>query len=233
MVLLAAEGLPNAEIARRIGMSRQTVMGWRDRYEWVVSGRCRTCRAAGDRRRWMRARSWWQRWPRTAARRPVWGSRTGRLGCWPPSWRSRSPRWPGSGASGTCSLGAPRRSSSAPTGAGRQDPRRRRAVSGPAGEGGRALRRREVPGPGVGPDRPILPIMPGVAERQTHDYIRHGTTTLFAALEVATGRVEQACLPRHRHQEFLAVPQTGREGLPEGQAAPGGATTTPPTNTRP
>ena len=33
---------------------------------------------------------------------------------------------------------------------------------------------------------------------------RHGTTTLFAALEVATGRVEQACLPRHRHQEFLA-----------------------------
>jgi transposase len=50
---------------------------------------------------------------------------------------------------------------------------------------------------------PILPILPGVPERQTHDYVRHGTTTLFAALEVATGRVEQACLPRHRHQEFL------------------------------
>jgi transposase len=50
---------------------------------------------------------------------------------------------------------------------------------------------------------PILPIMPGVPEKQTHDYVRHGTTTLFAALEVATGRVEQACLPRHRHQEFL------------------------------
>jgi len=33
---------------------------------------------------------------------------------------------------------------------------------------------------------------------------RHGTTTLFAALEIATGRVEQTCLPRHRHQEFLA-----------------------------
>jgi transposase len=51
---------------------------------------------------------------------------------------------------------------------------------------------------------PILPIMPGVPEKQTHDYVRHGTTTLFAALEVATGRVEQVCLPRHRHQEFLA-----------------------------
>jgi transposase len=50
---------------------------------------------------------------------------------------------------------------------------------------------------------PILPIMPGVPEKQTHDYVRNGTTTLFAALEVATGHVEQACLPRHRHQEFL------------------------------
>ena len=50
---------------------------------------------------------------------------------------------------------------------------------------------------------PILPMRPGIPEKQTHDYVRHGTTTLFAALEVATGRVEQACLPRHRHQEFL------------------------------
>ena len=50
---------------------------------------------------------------------------------------------------------------------------------------------------------PILPIRPGLPESATHDYVRHGTTTLFAALEVATGRVEQACLPRHRHQEFL------------------------------
>ena len=36
------------------------------------------------------------------------------------------------------------------------------------------------------------------------DYRRHGITTLFAALEIATGRVTQACMPRHRHQEFLA-----------------------------
>jgi hypothetical protein len=39
----------------------------------------------------------------------------------------------------------------------------------------------------------------GVPEKQTHDYVRNGTTTLFAALEVATGRIEQTCLPRHRH----------------------------------
>ncbi len=50
---------------------------------------------------------------------------------------------------------------------------------------------------------PILPMRPGLPEKATHDYVRHGTTTLFAALEVATGRVEQTCLPRHRHQEFL------------------------------
>src|SRR5512135_1862854 len=51
---------------------------------------------------------------------------------------------------------------------------------------------------------PILPLRPGIPERQTHDYVRHGTTTLFAALEVATGKVTDACHPRHRHQEFLA-----------------------------
>src|SRR3954466_1326128 len=50
---------------------------------------------------------------------------------------------------------------------------------------------------------PPLPIRLGVPERPTHDYIRNGTTTLFAALEVATGRVHQLCQPRHRHQEFL------------------------------
>ena len=50
----------------------------------------------------------------------------------------------------------------------------------------------------------MLPMQPGLPERRTHDYRRHGTTTLFAALEVATGRVTGACKPRHRHQEFLA-----------------------------
>jgi len=50
---------------------------------------------------------------------------------------------------------------------------------------------------------PILPLQPGLPERRTHDYVRHGTTTLFAALEIATGKVTAACRPRHRHQEFL------------------------------
>jgi transposase len=51
--------------------------------------------------------------------------------------------------------------------------------------------------------QPLLPMMPGTPERRTHDYIRHGTTTLFAALDVKTGRVIGECQDRHRHQEFL------------------------------
>jgi DDE superfamily endonuclease len=51
---------------------------------------------------------------------------------------------------------------------------------------------------------PVLPLRPGVPEKRSHDYIRHGTTSLFAALETATGKVTSACCPRHRHEEFLA-----------------------------
>src|ERR1035438_50716 len=51
--------------------------------------------------------------------------------------------------------------------------------------------------------QPILPLRPGLPERQTHDYVRHGTTTLFAALNVLDGSVIGHCQPRHRHQEFL------------------------------
>ena len=50
---------------------------------------------------------------------------------------------------------------------------------------------------------PVLPLRLGNPEKQTHDYVRHGTTTLFAALDVATGKVTDACYPRHRHEEFL------------------------------
>jgi len=51
--------------------------------------------------------------------------------------------------------------------------------------------------------QPILPMMPGVPERRTHDYQRHGTTTLFAALNVATGKVIGQLHRRHRAKEFL------------------------------
>jgi transposase len=51
--------------------------------------------------------------------------------------------------------------------------------------------------------QPLLPMRPGIPERQTHDYERYGTTTLFAALNVLDGTVIGQCQPRHRHQEFV------------------------------
>src|SRR5664280_2636305 len=52
--------------------------------------------------------------------------------------------------------------------------------------------------------RPVLPLRPGIPERQSHDYARHGTTSLYAALNVLSGQVIGRCLPRHTHAEFLA-----------------------------
>lgn len=51
--------------------------------------------------------------------------------------------------------------------------------------------------------QPLLPMRPGVPARQTHDYKRNGTTTLFAALSMLDGKVIGECMPRHRHQEFI------------------------------
>jgi transposase len=51
--------------------------------------------------------------------------------------------------------------------------------------------------------QPILPLAPGIPERRTHDYMRHGTTTLFAALGIATGKVIGETHRRHRSREFL------------------------------
>ena len=66
--------------------------------------------------------------------------------------------------------------------------------------------------------QPGLPLKRGRAGTWTHDYKRHGTTTLFAALEVATGRIIQASLPRHRHQEFLKFMRQVVRTVPQGLA---------------
>ena len=51
--------------------------------------------------------------------------------------------------------------------------------------------------------QPLLPMRPGQVERRAHDYLRHGTTTLFAAVDIATGTIIGQCFPRHRSREFL------------------------------
>ena len=76
--------------------------------------------------------------------------------------------------------------------------------------------------------QPILPFGFGYAEGYTHDYIRHGTTTLFAALDVASGKVTARCRKRHRHQEWLSFLRLLLRSL----TSTSSATTTPPTSTR-
>jgi transposase len=62
--------------------------------------------------------------------------------------------------------------------------------------------------------QPLLPMRPGQAERRSHDYTRHGTTTLFAALDVATGEVIGRCFQRHRAKEFLKFLRTIEANVP-------------------
>ena len=62
--------------------------------------------------------------------------------------------------------------------------------------------------------QPILPLRPGLPEKATHDYQRNGTTTLFAALEVATGKVTDRCYDRHGKAEFLDFLKTVARAYP-------------------
>ena len=62
--------------------------------------------------------------------------------------------------------------------------------------------------------QPILPLAPGIPERRTHDYVRHGTTTLFAALDIATGEVIGELHRRHRSAEFLQFLRTIDTNVP-------------------
>jgi transposase len=64
--------------------------------------------------------------------------------------------------------------------------------------------------------QPSLPMVRGRAGTMTHDYKRNGTTTLFAALDVATGTVFGQCLPKHRHEEFLVFLRTIDKAVPAG-----------------
>ena len=59
---------------------------------------------------------------------------------------------------------------------------------------------------------PVLPMMPGMPERRTHDYVRHGTTSLFAALDIATGKVIGQLHRRHRASEFRKFLDQDRQG---------------------
>jgi transposase len=63
---------------------------------------------------------------------------------------------------------------------------------------------------------PTLPILPATPARRSHDYVRHGTASLFAALDVASGQVISSVHRRHRHQEFLKFLKTIDKAVPAG-----------------
>ncbi|MGH3714512.1 MAG: IS630 family transposase [Micromonosporaceae bacterium] len=202
IVLLAADGLSNTEIAERVGVSRPTVISWRGRYaesgvtglqDGRRSGRPRTV----DRARILAA---------TLAAPPKklavthWSSRllAAHLKVDPSTvlrtWRHhRVQPW----RSETFKFST--------------DPELIAKVTDVVGlylappENAIVLcvdEKSQIQA--LDRTQPALPMQPGLPERRTHDYVRHGTTTLFAALEIATGKVTGAVKPRHRHQEFLA-----------------------------
>src|SRR5271155_2426130 len=75
-----------------------------------------------------------------------------------------------------------------------------------------------------------LPMKKGRAGTMTHDYKRHGTTSLFAALDVATGAVIGQCMKRHRHHEFLRFLRTIHRQTPKNSIFTSSSITTPPTS---
>jgi transposase len=201
IVLLAAEGLPNAEIARRVGMTRPTVIQWRNRY---ASG---GIAALGDLDR--------------SGRPPViddaavviatlqsppeslgvthWSARllAKHLGI---SFASVARIWR------DWNLQPWRRETFKFSTDPELDAKVRDVVGlylNPPDKAVVVCIDEKTQVQALDRTAPILPMRPGLPEKATHDYIRHGTTSLFAALEVATGKVTDACYQRHTHAQFL------------------------------
>ena len=80
--------------------------------------------------------------------------------------------------------------------------------------------------------QPWLPLKPGRCGTMTHDYKRHGTTTLFAALNVLEGTVIGRCMQRHRHEEFIRFLNAVERVVPAGRISRLSSTTMPPTSIR-
>jgi transposase len=201
IVLLAAEGLPNAEIARQVGVSRPTVIGWRMRYDSGGIAALRDLDRSGrppviDDVAVVVATV---QGPPESLGVTHWSARLlGRhLGVsfasvariWR-EWKLQPWRRETFKFSTDPELDAKVRDV---VGLYLNPPQNAVVVCVDEKSQVQALDR----------TAPILPMRPGLPEKATHDYVRHGTTSLFAALEVATGKITDACYDRHTHVEFL------------------------------
>jgi transposase len=202
IVLLAAEGVPNAEIARRVGVSRPTVVGWRQRYAdlglkgledvprpgrpavidemQVVAATLTSPPESLGVTHWSARLLAAQLGVSFASIARIWRK-------WDlQPWRIATFKF-----STDPELDAKIRDV---VGLYLNPPDKAIVLSIDEKSQVQALDR----------TAPILPLRPGLPEKRTHDYVRHGTTTLFAALEVATGKITDACHSRHTNVEFLA-----------------------------
>ena len=220
IVLLAADGMPNMEIAERVGVSRPTVNLWRSRYaERGLAG-------LADEPRPGR--------PRTVDQRQIIAATLT-----PPPKRLGVTHW-SSRLLADAAGGEPRHDRrrawkdygvkpwKAETFKFSTDPELEAKVTDVIGlylappENAIVLcvdEKTQIQA--LNRTQKVLPMQPGHAEQRTHDYVRHGTTTLFAALEIATGKVTGLCKQRHRHQEFLAFLKHVARAYPDPRAAPG------------
>ena len=215
IVLLAADGVSNTEIAERVGVSRPTVISWRDRY--VSSG----LKGLGDEQRSGRPRTVDRARILTATLTPP----PGRLGI--THWSSRLLA-DHLNVDASTVLRTWRHHRVQPWRAETfkfsTDPELVAKVTDVVGlylnppENAIVLSIDEKSQiQALDRTQKTLPMQPGQAEKRTHDYIRHGTTTLFAALEIATGEITGLCKPRHRHQEFLVFLRHLARGYPDQQ----------------
>ena len=206
MMLLAADGVSNSEIAERVGAGRATVIRWRARYE------ARGLAGLGDRERSGRPRELDHRAIVAETLKPPpkrlgvthWSSRllgerlkvsnTSIARAWRAygikPWKAESFRF----STDPELVGKVTDICGLYLGTDEDIPANAIVLSVDEKSQIQALDRTV----------PILPMQEGRIERRSHDYYRHGTTTLFAALEIATGQVVAALKPKHRHQEFLA-----------------------------
>jgi transposase len=218
ILLLAARGLPNAEIARQVGCSRPTVLLWRRRFtergldglgDQPRPGRPQTVRR--DRRAEILAATLAPppehlgvtHWSTRLLADQVGVSRNTVARVWAEHdlkpWQTKTFKF-----STDPELEAKVRDV---VGLYLHPPERAIVVCVDEKSQIQALQRTQ----------PGLPVRSGSPQRHTHDYLRHGTTTLFAALEVATGKVTDQCFPRHRHTEFLAFLQLVARAWPRRQ----------------
>jgi transposase len=205
MILLAADGVPNAEIARLAGVSRPTVIGWRERYEGGGIPALQDARRSGrpaeiDEIEIVAATLVNNGRPPERLGITHWSSRflASELGI---SFTTVARAWRKWGIQ-------PHRLETFKFSTDPQLEAKIRDVIGlylaPPDNAVVVSVDEKSQIQALDRTAPMLPLRPGLAERRTHDYKPNGTTTLFAALEVATGKIStDACYARHRHQEFL------------------------------